>query len=122
MSGNTWVPVAGAKQTLASTIVNTMVDNGNGSYSYTYSVLLDGAVTVLIQLVTTGNVFGEYYPNNSWSGSVSKANYTSKLDMDWGAGDIIPGDNDNVSAYFFTWLKPPTTETYIDKNKLKMSI
>ena len=89
-----------------------MVDNGNGSYSYTYSVQLDGAVTVLIQLKTTGNVFAEYYPNSSWSGSVSKANYTSTLDMDWGGGDIISGFSDNVSAYFVTWLKPQTTETY----------
>ena len=112
MSGNTWVPVAGAKQTLTSTIIDIMVDNGNGSYSYTYSVQLDGAVTVLIQLKTTGNVFAEYYPNSSWSGSVSKANYTSTLDMDWGGGDIISGFSDNVSAYFVTWLKPQTTETY----------
>ena len=42
--------VAGSKSTLSAPIKGVMNDNGDGTYSFDYSVSFDGAVTVIVEL------------------------------------------------------------------------
>ena len=60
---------SGAKSTISSFISATMTDNGDGTYSYSYSVQNDGAITVLVKLLVNGLVNWAWYDNMSFSGS-----------------------------------------------------
>ena len=46
-----------------------MTDNGDGTYSYSYSVSNDGAVTVIVRLITGTGIKWVWYNNYSFSGS-----------------------------------------------------
>ena len=48
--------MSGSKQTLSSPISGTFTDNGDGTYTYNYSVSLDGAITIIVKLVTSKGV------------------------------------------------------------------
>ena len=84
--------VSGARQTLSSPIQGTMTDNGDGTYTFNYSVPLDGAVTVVIQLLTAGAVYGEWFANTNWSGSPGLANYTSDVNFIWMFQHVPPAE------------------------------
>jgi cysteine-rich repeat protein len=101
-----------AKQALTSVIYEIMTDLGNGTYTYSYSVLQSGEITVLVQLLSAGGVYSEWFENSNWSGVPSMTSVSSDINYDWGAGDVIPGIADFVSAKFYAKLKPPTTDTY----------
>lgn len=62
--------VIGATQVLASPIVANMTDNSDGTYDYSYSVNLNGKVTVFVYEVT--GVVGYYYGTVDWTGSYNK--------------------------------------------------
>ena len=90
-----------------------MTDNGDGTYTFNYSVPLDGAVTVVVQLLTSGGVYGEWFANTNWSGSPGKTNYTSDVNFIWSPGtNIVSSQSTLVTGKIYTKIKPPTTDTY----------
>ena len=58
-----WEPITSATSILSAPIMNTMTDNGDGTYSSTYFVPLDGIVTVLVFLSQVGGAYAEYFEN-----------------------------------------------------------
>ena len=72
-----------------------MTDNGDGTYTFNYSVPLDGAVTVVVQLLTAGAVYGEWFANTNWSGSPGLTNYTSDVNFIWSPGTNIKSFQSN---------------------------
>ena len=108
-----WTEVAGARQTLTSPIQGSMTDNGDGTYYFDYSVPLDGAVTIVVQLLTAGNVYGEWFANTDCSGSPGLTNYTSNINFYWSSGtNIVLSQSTLVSGKIYAKLKPTVTDTY----------
>ena len=62
-SNMNWNTDAGARQTLTTPIKGAMTDNGDGTYSFSYSVVLDGAVTVVVKLENKGIINWRWYSN-----------------------------------------------------------
>ena len=107
----TWTEVSGTKQVLSSPIVTTMIDNGDGTYYYDYSVQLDGTITVLVALKQNG-AYSTWYNNKSWSGSPSIYNVSSTIDYDWGTGLITPTKSDLVTVLFSFMITVPISDAY----------
>ena len=91
-----------------------MNDNGDGTYSFDYSVSFDGAVTVIVELLIQGGLKVQWFPNLTYTPPAIKSNLTSNINFRWDIGnpDFLPGLNFYFTAKFFAKLKPPTTETY----------
>lgn len=93
-----------------------MTDNGDGTYSYTYSMNIDGTITVLVY--QERYVYGTLYPSYDFTGSPESRTYSS-LYIDWSTGIIVGGIREYFTAYLYATLIPPYTETYnifIDHN------
>ena len=58
-------PVSGATNVIENTIVDQMIDNGNGTYSYFYSISVPGKVTISVVVAVRQGVAGEYFDNPS---------------------------------------------------------
>jgi cysteine-rich repeat protein len=107
-----WNAVGGAKQVFVSNIEATMTDNGDGTYSYSYTPNQSGEVTVLVYLEDAPGVYAEHFANTGWSGDPAAVQSFTNINTNWGSGDIYPGRPNSVSSYFYTKLKAPVTGTY----------
>ena len=105
-----WNEVFGAKQTLSAPIKATMTDNGDGTYSYNYSVLLDGAVTVIVKLNDGGIVNWKWYNNVDYTEPPTTTSILTQLDFNY--LDIFPGYLNEFTGKLSGTIKPPTTESY----------
>lgn len=90
-----------------------MTDNNDGTYSFSYSVLLDGTVTVVVQLLTGGGVYSEWFDSTDWSGTPARTATYASLNINGGSTyNFVNGRGTAFTANFYTKLKPPTTESY----------
>ena len=69
-----WDPISGATSVLSSQIIAKMTDNGDGSYSYSYSIGKLGNITVSIILMTHIDVIGTYFNTTNLSGPIYTTN------------------------------------------------
>jgi cysteine-rich repeat protein len=106
-----WNPTTSTKDPLTSPIIATMTDNNDGTYTYDYTIQLDGEVSVLVSLENTG-VFAEYWDNYAYSGTPDVRNFSNTLNYNWGGGNVTPSNDDYVTGRFYTKLKAPATATY----------
>ena len=106
--------VAGAKQTLSTPIKGTMADNGDGTYSFNYSVVLDGEVTVVVKLDYKGVVKWKWYSNYSLTEPPTLTSTLSQVYFfnDGTSPTIIPGQIDYFTAKIYGKIKPPSTGSY----------
>ena len=91
-----------------------MTDVGDGTYTQSFSVQINGALTIIIKLIDGNGVYWEWYSNTSWSGTPEKTNITSNLffnepGLNWVS---LPAGDDYYTAKFQSTLRPPNTETY----------
>ena len=110
----TCTQVAGAKQTIVTPIDQLMIDVGDGTYTQSFSVQINGALTIIIKLIDGNGVYWEWYANTSLSGTPEKKNVTSNLyfyepGVNWVS---LPGGDNYYTAYFQSTIRPPTTEVY----------
>lgn len=81
LSGYTCTVNNGASNTLATSIVGKMTDNGNGVYTYTFTLeSRKGKVSVKItQLTSNTSIPAYWYQNNAFTSPVFKQNTTSTV-------------------------------------------
>ena len=112
----TWNVVSGARSTISSQIYEKMTDNGDGTYSYSYSLTNDGAITIIVKLSTGNGVYSEWYPNTSYSSPTQKVNISSILYMNAPGGsnwvDLPTSGYNYFTSYMYSTIFPPTTEVY----------
>jgi len=89
-----------------------MNDDGEGKYSYSYTVSRPGEITINVLKYTQNGVYGEYYPNKSWSGTHRHQNISGRLSLNWGGGNVYSNVYDNVGAKYFFKLRPPISGAY----------
>ena len=110
----TCTQVAGAKQTIVTPIDQLMTDVGDGTYTQSFSVQINGALTIIIKLIDGNGVYWEWYANTSWSGTPQKKNVTSNLyyyepGVNWVS---LPNGDNYYTTLFQSTIRPPTTEVY----------
>ena len=88
-----------------------MTDNGDGTYSYSFSIARPGIITVAIKLNDSSGVYWEYFANTNLAGSVMYTDTRSNINIPMGYQDIYPGRAVDVSAYFYFSFKAPITGT-----------
>ena len=110
----TWTPDSGAKQTITAPVDQLMTDVGDGTYTYSFSVQIDGALTMIIKLIDASGVYAIWYPNQSYSEPNELINIKSDMYLsDRGINWVnLPYGNDYFTSTFYFTLKPPTTNTY----------
>ena len=110
----TWTPDSGAKQTITAPVDQLMTDVGDGTYTYNFSVQIDGALTIIIKLIDASGVYAIWYPNTSYSEPNEKINITTNMYFsDYGINWVsLPNGDEYFTATFYFKLKPPTTDTY----------
>ena len=71
-----WDVVSGATNTVSNMIYEKMTDNGDGTYSYNYSVNNIGAITVIVKLANTHGLDWIWYSSFDWTGTPQLVNIT----------------------------------------------
>ena len=91
-----------------------MTDVGDGTYTYSFMVQFDGALTMIIKLIDASGVYAEWYPNTSFTSPTQKVNVTENMNFsDQGINWVnLPNGNDYFTATFYFTLKPTETNTY----------
>jgi hypothetical protein len=89
-----------------------MTDLGNGTYTGDFTVEQSGEISILIVLLNENGVHADFFNNNRWENPIAYHEISPNVNYDWGTGKITPERIDYVTAYFYTYIKAPTTETY----------
>lgn len=90
-----------------------MTDFGNGTYSGNFTLEQSGVASLSVFLLNPNGVHADFYDNNLWQDPIAYHEITPNINYDWGTGNIFSTSRDYVSAHFYTFIKAPTTETYI---------
>ena len=69
-----WDVVSGATNTISSIVNEKMADNGDGTYSYNYSVNNYGAITVIVKQTNAHGLDWVWYSNYDWTGTPQLVN------------------------------------------------
>ena len=106
--------VAGARQTLSAPIKGRMADNGDGTYSFNYSVVLDGAVTVVVKLDVKGVAYWKFYNNYSFTDPpyITTTQSQPRVENHDVPPYLIPGQLEYWTGIMYGKIKPSTTATY----------
>ena len=98
-------------------IEGPMTDNGDGTYSYTFTTPAGGAnealtVSASISVLTAGGLFAEFYDNKERTGE-PVGTRTENPNNNYGSGPVgLSGDNNLVGASWTGKLCAPTTEAH----------
>lgn len=104
-----WTEVASARQVLSSPLVGTMTDNADGTYSYTYSVTLDGIVTVFVY--KESHITGVFYNSATLTGTTNTIELND-LQNAIAASNFPHNSVIAASAEYFFTLVAPDSNTY----------
>ena len=90
-----------------------MTDNGDGTYSFQYSISVDGAITIIVQLLNGAGVKGDWYNNVNWSGAPTFTNYSSVINfVGSDSQDWVGGSGSLFTATITSKIRPLFNETY----------
>lgn len=89
-----------------------MVDNGDNTYSYSYTISRPGGVTIQVLQYLQGGVYFEWYPNTDLAGQPSGNEIVSTVSQDWAYGVVFNGLDQMTSAKVYFKINPPVSEIY----------
>ena len=93
-------------------IMKMMTDNGDGTYSATYSVNVNGLASVDVLILNQGGFYAEYFNNAFLDGIPAIARIDSEIDFDWGTGLVTNDVADFVSIRWYGKVMAPATEEF----------
>jgi len=102
---------------LSQAIIRDLIDNNDGTYSYTFTVPQAGYVTVAPSLFRQGGIFTDLYfadcgaPSLSFQGYYQYATITPTLY--WPDAASFPGGRNCMFTYMHARLRPPVTADYV---------
>lgn len=104
--------VANQKQVLETEISTPMVDHMNGTYTGSYTVNLDGTITLMILLYQPGGLYYEFWDSSTWTGTIASSGIQSTINNGWSAvQNLTPTRLDYVTARFVGALRAPISGT-----------
>ena len=89
-----------------------MTDNGDNTYTYSFTAEMPEDITINIAKYTQDSVYIEYYGNQYYEGPVMHNQSYPFIDIDWTTNNVYPRRKNDLSAKFHFLLKPPTTDIY----------
>ena len=90
----------------------TFVDNNDGTYSLTFSILQSGYISFSIYIYFNCPVWGYYWHNNDLSGDYDYFDTYDHIYFNWGFSNLTPNASDGVSTRFEGKIIAPETNTY----------
>ena len=105
------VAVGSQEQVLDASFSATMINNSDGTYSYSTTITRPGRVTVRVFRYLPGGVQFEYYANNLLTGIPQLIRTEPNIYFNWGTGAIFNGRSDDVTIKIFFRIKGPFTGT-----------
>ena len=110
ISGITCNEVVGAASTVTA-YEALMTYNGDGTYSYNYTISNEGKISVCVMLINTGIVSVLWYSDETFTTYATTRSF-SRMYVNFGTGYLYNLISDNVSGYFSSYLRPNFTLTY----------
>ena len=111
-SNDNWVTNSGAATVINPEIKTSMIDNGDGTYSYSFTSIKSGKLTVLIYLDSSLNgVYAEFWNNINLSGNVDKTIRYPVINYYW-YPLVTTTQCDLTSGRLTTYLTVPKNDTY----------
>ena len=90
-----------------------MVDNGDGTYTYSFTSTKSGKITVLVYLENnTTPVYALLWNNINLFGDVDKTWMYSNFNLVWASGFLTTSQLANTSGRFTTYITVPKDDTY----------
>ena len=84
-------------------------------YSYNYSVSINGALSILVKLVTGNGIYSIFYSTKDWTGTPQLTttlpflNFYQETNTNY---PILPVNNTDYTAYFYATIYTPVKESY----------
>ena len=107
-----WITNIGATIVLNPEIKADMTDNGDGTYSYSFTSTTSGKLTVLIYLDNSNNgVYAQFWNSIDLTGSVDKTWWYSTINQFW-TPLVTTTSAAPTSGRLTTFLTVPQNDTY----------
>ena len=106
---------AGSDNVSGLPILKEMTDNGDGTYTATYSFSGSSGIDLVVsaEFVGESGIWVEYYNNKEGTGTPELARWeNSDMDYDWGTGNVTPSTGSDVLVRWWSKLIPLYSETF----------
>lgn len=105
------VPVIPQEQVIDASYSNTMMDQFDGTFTYSVTFTRPGIVIMSIFQYIPGGVRLEFYPNQGWTGIPELIQARSRINFNWGTGVVNGTLSDNVGLKIYFRIRAPITGT-----------
>ena len=104
--------VSGADDLVGDGIYQQLTDNGDGTYETTYTVSIDGTVTLSAFIAKNGGLYAEYFNNAFLDGTPTSTGIDNEIDFDWDTDLVTAEAADFVSARWVGKVRASITEEF----------
>ena len=111
-SNNKWVTVSDAQVVVDPEIQATMLDNADGTFTYSFTPTKIGKITVLVYLENTSNgVYAQFWNTIDLTGDIDLSWMYPNINKTW-TSLVTTNQLSNTSGRMTTYISPPVNGTY----------